>query len=65
MSLKVIGSGFGRTGTMSMKEALGVLDLGPCHHMLEVMENPAQLGFWKAIAAGKAVDWEDVFAGYQ
>jgi hypothetical protein len=24
MSLKVIGSGFGRTGTMSMKEALGV-----------------------------------------
>ena len=38
MALKVIGSGFGRTGTMSMKEALGVLGLGPCHHMLEVME---------------------------
>ena len=64
MALKVIGSGFGRTGTMSMKEALGVLGLGPCHHMLEVMENPAQLPHWKAIAAGEKVDWSDVFDGY-
>jgi hypothetical protein len=64
MSLKVIGSGFGRTGTMSMKEVLGVLGLGPCHHMLEVMENPAQLPYWKAIAAGEQVNWADVFEGY-
>jgi len=64
MSLKVIGSGFGRTGTMSMKEALGVLGLGPCHHMIEVMENPTQPAFWKAIAAGEPVDWADVFEGY-
>lgn len=47
-----------------MKEALGVLGLGPCHHMLEVMENPAQLPHWKAIAAGEKVDWSDVFEGY-
>ena len=64
MSLKVIGSGFGRTGTMSMKEALGVLGLGPCHHMLEVMENPKQLPHWKAIAAGEQVNWAEVFEGY-
>jgi hypothetical protein len=64
MALKVIGSGFGRTGTMSMKEALGMLGLGPCHHMIEVMENPAQPAFWKAIAAGQPVDWADVFKGY-
>lgn len=64
MSLKVIGSGFGRTGTMTMKEALGVLGLGPCHHMIEVMENPKQLPHWKAIAAGEQVDWADVFEGY-
>lgn len=64
MSLKVIGSGFGRTGTMSMKEALGVLGLGPCHHMLEVMENPKQLSYWKAIAAGEQVNWAEVFEGY-
>lgn len=64
MSLKVIGSGFGRTGTMSTKLALEQLGFGPCHHMLEVMENPAQLAKWKAVAAGERVDWTDVFEGY-
>ena len=47
-----------------MKEALGMLGLGPCHHMIEVMENPKQLPHWKAIAAGEQVDWADVFEGY-
>lgn len=64
MSLKVIGSGFGRTGTMSTKMALEQLGFGPCHHMVEVMQNPAQPAQWKAIAAGETVDWEDVFRGY-
>lgn len=64
MSLKVIGSGFGRTGTMSTKIALEQLGFGPCHHMIEVMQNPAQLPLWKAVAAGEPVDWEEVFAGY-
>ncbi len=38
MSPKVIGSGFGRTGTMSTKLALEELGFGPCHHMVEVMQ---------------------------
>jgi hypothetical protein len=50
---------------MTMKEALGVLGLGPCHHMLEVMENPAQLPLWQAVAAGDKVDWNEVFADYR
>lgn len=37
MGLKVIGSGFGRTGTMSAKLALEQLGFGPCHHMTEVI----------------------------
>ena len=64
MTLRVIGSGFGRTGTMSTKEALTHLGLGPCHHMVEVMENPAQPPLWKRLADGEPVDWEEVFAGY-
>src|SRR3954470_4305104 len=36
MTLQVIGPAFGRTGTDSMREALKILGLGPCHHMLEV-----------------------------
>jgi len=64
MSLAVIGAGFGRTGTMSMKVALEQLGLGPCHHMEEVLKNPAQLPFWQDAAARKPVDWDQVFAGY-
>lgn len=64
MSLKVIGSGFGRTGTMSTKLALEQLGFGPCHHMTEVMGNPKQPAYWKAYAEGTELDWADVFAGY-
>jgi hypothetical protein len=62
--LKVIGSGFGRTGTMSTKVALEQLGFGPCHHMVEVMNNPGQLAKWKAVANGEQVDWADIFDGY-
>jgi len=64
MGLAVIGSGFGRTGTKSIKEALEILGLGPCHHMYEVLDNPDQIPFWQAAVAGETVDWEQVFAGY-
>ncbi len=64
MSLKVIGSGFGRTGTMSTKLALEELGFGPCHHMVEVMQNPDQPAHWAKLARGEEVDWAEVFAGY-
>lgn len=63
--LQVIGAGFGRTGTHSMKQALEMLGLGPCHHMAEVMSNPDQLAAWRAIAAGETPDWHAVFTGYR
>ena len=62
--LKVIGAGFGRTGTHSMKQALEMLGLGPCHHMAEVLANPEQLAKWREIAAGATPDWDDVLMGY-
>jgi hypothetical protein len=65
MSLTVIGSGFGRTGTMSLKRALEKLGLGPCNHMEEVADNPEQLVHWSALARGEQVDWDQVYAGYR
>ena len=64
MTLKLIGSGFGRTGTMSTKLALEKLGFGPTHHMIEVIENPAQQPLWEDFANGGPVDWARVFAGY-
>ncbi|MBS9716088.1 sulfotransferase family protein [Pseudohalocynthiibacter aestuariivivens] len=64
MSLKIIGSGFGRTGTRSLKEALEQLGFGPCHHMEEVFNNPNQVPVWQAFVAGERIDWHKFFAGY-
>ena len=65
MSLSVIGAGFGRTGTESMKTALEILGFGPCHHMKELNANPTQRTLWRGIARGNTPDWEQAFAGYR
>ena len=44
--MKVIGAGFGRTGTMSLKVALETLGLDPCYHMTEVFAHTEHTGFW-------------------
>ena len=63
MALKVIGSGLGRTGTMSTKLALEQLGLGPCHHMVEVFKHPESLPLW--VDAGNGTpDWDAIFDGY-
>jgi hypothetical protein len=62
--MKVIGAGFGRTGTYSLKVALEELGFGPCYHMLEVFANPQHVPFWQMAAEGKNVDWIGFFAGY-
>jgi hypothetical protein len=63
--LAVIGSGFGRTGTASLKRALETLGFGPCHHMEEVMAHPEQVAHWQAYVAGEPVQWDEVFNGYR
>lgn len=64
MALKVIGSGLGRTGTMSTKLALEQLGLGPCHHMVEVFAHPQSLPLWVDAGNGKP-DWDAIFEGYR
>jgi hypothetical protein len=63
MPLKVIGAGFGRTGTLSLKLALEQLGFGPCYHMIEVFKN-AEAPQWWIDAADGHPDWEKIFEGY-
>ncbi len=65
MALEIIGPGFGRTGTSSLKTALEHLGFGPAHHMFEVRDNPVQLPHWQSLARGEAPDWNSVFDGYR
>jgi Sulfotransferase domain len=69
MTLRIIGAGFGRTGTESTHAALNQLGF-PCYHMVEVISNKANkshLDFWRMVAnapAGMQHDWSEVFARY-
>ncbi|MFZ5892760.1 MAG: sulfotransferase family protein [Myxococcota bacterium] len=63
--MKVIGAGFGRTGTRALKSALERLGYGPCYHMSEVINQPQRVRQWFEIASGAPPKWDEVFAGYQ
>jgi hypothetical protein len=65
MSIKVIGAGFGRTGTLSLKQALEMLGFDKCYHMMEVHLNPGHAQVWSDLADGVVPDWDKLFAGYQ
>lgn len=64
MGLSVIGAGFGRTGTLSIKAALDQLGFGPCYHMKYVFEDPAHLRRWQSVADGRPPDWDELYAGF-
>jgi hypothetical protein len=66
--MKLIGVGFGRTGTMSLKHALEQLGIGPCFHMIDLIQGENRerdLPYWVQIANGEPVDWQEVFEPWQ
>ena len=65
MSLRVVGAGFGRTGTLSLKVALEELGFGPTYHMQEVMRRPAHVEMWLRYARTGEEDWDDLFSGFE
>jgi Sulfotransferase domain len=62
--MRIIGAGFGRTGTTSLKSALEELGFGSCYRMTEAFEHPEHVAFWEAAHRGERVDWEGFFSGY-
>lgn len=64
MSLEVVGAGFGRTGTLSLKFALEKLGFSGCYHMMELMGHPEHADQWLAVSRGEEIDWDTLFAGY-
>jgi hypothetical protein len=65
MELDIVGAGFGRTGTQSLKLALEELGVGPCYHMIEVFANTEHIPLWAAAARGETPDWDTLFANYR
>lgn len=65
MPLEIVGTGFGRTGTLSLKLALEQLGFGRCYHMIEVAQNPGHSALWSAADDGAPTDWTALFASYR
>ena len=52
MTLRLIGAGLGRTGTMSLKLAYEQLTGERCYHMSEVFNGDNHVRTWRAAANG-------------
>ena len=65
LSIRVIGAGFGRTGTTSLEAALDGLGFGPCYAMETSLKSPGHAEAWTAAARGESVDWRRLLEGYR
>ena len=65
MAIKVIGAGYGRNGTLSLKHALERLGFGKCYHMMELDQTRDEDLAWAALNRGERVDLDVLFEGYQ
>lgn len=63
--MEIIGAGFGRTGTLSLRSALEHLGYAPCYHMLEVFQKPQHAEVWQQALLGEAPDWTRFLADYR
>jgi hypothetical protein len=68
-TLLVIGTGFGRTGTTSLRGALVRLGFAPCDHMEENFAHPERFVLWREAfqckQVGEPIDWRPLLADYR
>lgn len=67
--IEVIGAGFGRTGTASLKQALEDLGFEPCDHMHENFDRPERFALWSEALrrkdGGEPIDWRPLLSDYR
>ena len=62
--MKIIGAGFSRTGTFSLKQALQALGYEPCYHGEVIFQRPDHVEIWAGVLRQEP-DWRKLFSGYQ
>jgi len=62
--MKLIGAGFGRSGTMSIKAALEMLGYKPCYHMKIAIYRYHHMHFFLRAWRGKKANWKKFFRRY-
>ncbi|MEQ4208894.1 sulfotransferase family protein [Actinopolymorpha sp. B17G11] len=61
--LKVIGAGFPRTGTYSLRAALMTILGGDCYHMRTVNEHDDHVAEWRGALRDEPPEWHSLFEG--
>lgn len=65
MSIEIIGAGFPRTGTTTLKKALEILGYDKTYHFKDLVANPDDLKYWKELEETGSTDFENLFKGYR
>ncbi|MCB0461256.1 MAG: sulfotransferase [Flavobacteriaceae bacterium] len=65
MSIKIIGAGFPRTGTTTLKKALETLGYKDTYHFKDLIANPKKLKHWKELEENGNTNFEQLFDGFQ
>lgn len=65
MAIKIIGAGFPRTGTNTLKASLEQLGFSKTYHMKELLVHPENLHFWLTLEETGSTDWDKLYDGYQ
>jgi len=64
MPIKIIGAGFPRTGTTTLKRSLEILGYSKTYHMKELLVNPDKLPLWLKLEETGETDWDKLYEGY-
>ncbi len=65
MTIKIIGAGFPRTGTNTLRESLEMLGFKKTYHMKNLLVHPENLHYWATLKATGTTDWEGLYNGYE
>ena len=65
MPIKIIGAGFPRTGTNSLKQALETLGYSKTYHFKEMIAKPTDLQYWLTLEETGTTNWDELYAGYE
>lgn len=65
MSIKIIGAGFPRTGTNTLRESLEKLGYVKTYHMKNLLLHPENLQYWTKLNETGTTEWDELYNGYQ
>ena len=65
MPIKIIGAGFPRTGTNTLKQALEQLGYSKTYHFKEMIAKPTDLQYWLTLEETGSTNWDELYEGYE